>query len=59
MKLKPCPFCGGTTVTITGTDYGTNQMRYFVHCECGVRGPIFTYRVFAAEGWNQMCRKEE
>jgi len=47
MKLKPCPFCKGSSV-ILREDRGL----FFVACYCGARGPSHFTKRIAIEAWN-------
>lgn len=55
-KLKPCPFCEGDPEPVAETILDTTWQ--YVQCRCGVRGPMFTERQHAVQGWNKMARRE-
>jgi Lar family restriction alleviation protein len=55
--LKPCPFCGGTSLYLDqiGID---NAMEYFICCRgCYCEGPTGAIREQARQWWNE--RKEK
>lgn len=42
-KLKPCPFCGGKAVVVSGTsDTNISRATFYIHCvECKVSTETF------------------
>ncbi|WP_448338803.1 Lar family restriction alleviation protein [Desulfovibrio piger] len=56
-KLKPCPHCGVTTLTIR-----RNSMfeHYFVECDvCWMQGPRAFWSDSAVNKWNSLPRRHE
>lgn len=43
IKLKPCPFCGGKAVVVSGTsDKVFSRATFYIHCvECNVSTETF------------------
>lgn len=57
LKLKPCPHCGVTTLTIR-----RNSMfeHYFVECDvCWMQGPRAFWSDSAVNKWNSLPRRHE
>jgi len=53
-ELRPCPFCGGTRLTVEVFEYGAER----VVCEsCGACGPDDKSDWEARAGWNMSSRR--
>lgn len=67
-KLKPCPFCGGTSIRLEKNEYtdsgcdgkiiatATRQRIYCSLCACGTTW--WYYEEDAIEAWNQRAEVE-
>ncbi|MBQ7154818.1 MAG: Lar family restriction alleviation protein [Synergistaceae bacterium] len=52
IKLKPCPFCGGSG-TLTAWSDPNGVISAHIHCDkCGVTGPFMKTIEDAADMWN-------
>lgn len=54
MKLKPCPFCGSTTINIYSQYFERGDItNYYLLCEdCAVEGPWLISQEAAIKHWN-------
>ena len=53
-ELKPCPFCGGTNLTMVSC-----EGEYYAGCfTCHTCGPGGTSREEAIEAWNRRANNE-
>lgn len=53
-KLKPCPFCGGTKVTVASAKHELGRLLFFCMCMgCGSKGPSELTEIDAASEWNR------
>lgn len=56
-KLKPCPHCGGTDLSVYWNDI---YEKHYVRChECHMQGPEIYGREAAADAWNAIPRRHE
>jgi Lar family restriction alleviation protein len=59
IKLKPCPFCGGTKL---GKEAGVYRGTGYLYCErCHARSPLETTEengIHIEEAWNQRVGKQ-
>jgi Lar family restriction alleviation protein len=54
-KLKPCPFCGSTSLYFPDKPV----FDYFIHCDnCGCNTDSFTNAESAIEAWNRRAKEE-
>ena len=62
VEPKPCPYCGGSSLThIDQEDCDLEDVGFFVRCtKCNAQSPFLNSRNLAAEDWNALAdlRKE-
>lgn len=53
--LKPCPFCGGKAVVLSGSRYYSNDFTFYATClACGVETPRTSRTIESAHtAWNR------
>lgn len=61
IKLKPCPFCGGSDINTCTTDFGDADGPLYVCVECyDCNASVYAeFEETAVAKWNRRARKEE
>ena len=58
VKLKPCPFCGGTPKVVAG-GFRPDPPTYYVYCHrCGASGGVCDTKKEAIAAWNRRANDD-